>query len=308
MTEREIEENGQEYDLKKSCRKVGQLYPVLKAADGEVLDGLHRVESDSGWKTLVLENIKTPEEKIIARLIANFHRRSVSSQEKSQWINGLAEIYRNQGLKMKGKKASMEDHTGANEIVDKICEVTGLAKQTVHQYLSESYKNPSYRRTEPSQHHPEKPAEEVIYNMLKGGDDHCTWARQVITRFKADIETELLESPLFRKKVLDSIPRSLQQPMKPAIAFDPMKDEQVQELMRLKEEDVFRANGFVKAMTGQKVPQESYRERKARISKEKEGYEPVGQLYPVFVEECPQCLCNKCEHADSCIERVRPED
>jgi hypothetical protein len=81
MEEREIEQNdegnGQEYDLKASTRRIGQLYPVLKAADGEILDGLHRVKSDPSWKALVLPNIRTSEEKIIARLIANFHRRTV---------------------------------------------------------------------------------------------------------------------------------------------------------------------------------------------------------------------------------------
>ncbi len=37
------EENG--YSLKGSTKLVGQLYPVLMAKDGEILDGIHRSEA-----------------------------------------------------------------------------------------------------------------------------------------------------------------------------------------------------------------------------------------------------------------------
>jgi predicted alpha-1,6-mannanase (GH76 family) len=102
IEEPQLEQNNQEYDLKKSTKRIGQLYPVLKAADGEILDGCHRLDSDPAWKSMVLENINTPEKKLIARLVANFHRRLVTAEEKTEWINGLAKIYMNNGLKVDG--------------------------------------------------------------------------------------------------------------------------------------------------------------------------------------------------------------
>jgi len=69
------------------------------------------------------------------RLVANFHRRQVSREEKEEWINGLAEIYRKQGLKV-GK----HDDGKSNEIKQKIVEATGLATKTVEEYLNKEFK------------------------------------------------------------------------------------------------------------------------------------------------------------------------
>lgn len=301
----QIIENDQEYDLKKSTTKVGQLYPILKANDGEILDGVHRMEADPTWKTLTLENINTPEEKLTARLVANFHRRTVSSEEKASWINQLAAIYRENGLKIEGAR---KGNLGHNEIVDRICEATGLNWRTVHRYLDPQFKNQNMIRADASQHPAVKSPEEVIFNHLKhsNSDSNPNWAKDVIDRFKQEHEAELLASPLFRRKILNSIPRNLSQPMRPAIAFDPQKDEQVQELLRLKEEDVFRDNSFQTMMDTRGRPRESQRHRVARENQE--GYEPLPNLYKTFMQECPKCLCSNCQHAKDCLERVRPDD
>lgn len=289
-----------DYDLKASTKKIGQLYPVLRAADGEILDGVHRMESDPAWKTLVLENITTPEDKVIARLIANFHRRTVATEEKAEWINQLAEIYRNNGLKIEGARNRAQ---GPNEIARKICEATGIGYRTVMEYLVSCFKQHGHRRLDPEQHQAYKEPEEIIFNHLKGGKAP-TWAREVIERFKEEYTEQLLKSPLFRKKVLDMIPKKISNPMRPATVFNPSKPEQVEELMRLKEQDVFPEQPEQKHRTSVGP---LYRHRQKREDPH-EGYEPVGPLYPVFHEECPDCLCEKCKHADMCIERVRPED
>ena len=39
-------EEEKNYDLNNSTSLIGQLYPVLKAADGEILDGYHRTDAD----------------------------------------------------------------------------------------------------------------------------------------------------------------------------------------------------------------------------------------------------------------------
>ena len=125
----------EEYDLKKSESAVGQLYPILVDKKGNIIDGFHREKADKNWKTLKLEHIDTEEKLLLARLIANFHRRQVSREEKEQWINGLAKIYKAQGLKV-GK----HDDGKANEILQKIVEVTGLADRTVSEYLHGEFK------------------------------------------------------------------------------------------------------------------------------------------------------------------------
>jgi len=88
-----------EYNLKKSEKGIGQLYPILEAKDGETIDGFHREKADKNWKRMKLEHIDTEEKKLVARLAANFHRRIVPYMEKKSWVNDLAKIYQKQGLK-----------------------------------------------------------------------------------------------------------------------------------------------------------------------------------------------------------------
>jgi len=263
LEEPQPEQNGQQYDLKASTKRIGQLYPVLKAADGEVIDGVHRIESDPSWKTLVLKNINTPEDKIIARLVSNFHRRTVATEEKAQFINQLAEIYRNNGLKVEGARDRAQ---GPNEIARKICEVTGIGHRTVMEYLEPNFKQQGHRRMDPEQHQARSSPEEIIYNHLKYDP---VWARGVIERFKE----ELLESPIFRKRVLDMIPQ-----------------EQKNAAKRIVSPFIYR-----------------HKEKKPENPAEAYG-EQLPDLYETFSQECPGCICSKCDHADTCIERVRPGD
>lgn len=133
-----------EYDLKKS-RKIGELYPVLLSKDGEVIDGFHRLKADPNWETKKLPQIDTEEKLVVARCVANWHRRQVSREEKEEWINGLARIYKKQGLKVKGKTRVFEKVSISNEIVAKIMEVTGLSDRSVYEYLNDRYKARAYK-------------------------------------------------------------------------------------------------------------------------------------------------------------------
>ena len=273
MEKPQPEQNDQEYDLKDSTKKIGQLYPVLKAADGEILDGCHRLDSDPNWKALVLENINTPEEKLIARLVANFHRRVVTAEEKAEWINGLAEIYMNNGLKVEGT-SERSPQARPNEIVKRISEVTGLSKRTVRHYLNSEFLQGACRITDPEKHYLKDP-ETVIINAM--GSHRVQYARELVDRFKEKIERELLESPIFRKKVLDKIQASVKTyPAKKGTAC----------LYRTREELA--------------------EQKRARLANDrKEGFEQLPDYYETFKEECPNCMCSKCDHADTCIERVR---
>ena len=93
----------EEYDLKKSRSEVGALYPVLLSKDGRVIDGFHRLEADPNWPTLKLEGVDSEEKVLVARPVANWHRRNISEEEKSKWINDLALYYQKQGLKISDK-------------------------------------------------------------------------------------------------------------------------------------------------------------------------------------------------------------
>jgi len=124
----------EEYDLKKSEKGIGQLYPVLKDKNGNVIDGFHRLDDDPNWRTETLEHIDSEEKLLVARAVSNWNRRKVSKEEKEEWINGLAEIFREQGYKI------LDKFPFTNEIKKKIAEVTGLHEDTVTNYLRAEFK------------------------------------------------------------------------------------------------------------------------------------------------------------------------
>jgi hypothetical protein len=71
-------------------------------------------------------------------LIANFHRRQVSREEKEEWINGLARLYQLQGLS--AEKVVLGKVV--NQIVQKLVESTGLSDRTITEFLSSEFKQP----------------------------------------------------------------------------------------------------------------------------------------------------------------------
>lgn len=198
MSSEDLPEEENRYSLKGSTSLVGQLYPILRAKDGEILDGIHRSEADGSWRSEVLENIDSEEKKLAARLIANFHRRKVSRDEKAMWINSLAELYQSQGLKVEGER---ENAQGKNEIVEAIVSATGLNWRTIHNYLEDRFKQKSHARQGLSQHETRSKASEILYNALAGRSTR--WAKSVLERY----QEELLESPSFRARVLSMLPK-----------------------------------------------------------------------------------------------------
>lgn len=186
-----------EYDLKKS-EKIGQLYPVLVDAKGNVIDGFHRLEADPNWRRERIKEIDTEEKLLVARCVSNWHRRQVSREEKEEWINGLAKLYKKQGLKV-GK------HNEANEIIDKIVSVTGLGATTVRSYLRAEF------RQEPSSevHSPRQAASETIEHSL--GKDYVERHREEVIaeekpKLERQIKRELLKSPEFVREAIERAP------------------------------------------------------------------------------------------------------
>jgi len=171
-------ESGKEYDLKKSEKLIGQLYPILEAKDGSLIDGFHREETNKNWKRLRLEHIDTDEKKIAARIIANFHRRQVADIEKHMWFNELAGLYQEQGLKV----SVGSQHK--NEIVEKITEVTGVSKQTAVKYLNSQYLQPEKEYLTTKTQQPRVLASQRIEKKL---------GKEVVDRFREEVKEELKE-------------------------------------------------------------------------------------------------------------------
>ena len=133
--------------LHKSHDQVGQLYPVLRDAEGKVIDGFHRLDIDHNWKSITLENVKTEEDRLIIHAHSNFMRRNISKKEKMDIVNRLGEIYYQQGLrpdvkveyiKPNGKKQVVI----VNQIKNKILKVLNgcLTSSQIRRYLLPKYK------------------------------------------------------------------------------------------------------------------------------------------------------------------------
>lgn len=78
-----------EFDLKKSAEKIGQLYPVLLDRDGKIIDGFHRKKVIPDW----WERVYDGDDPYLALIHANWHRRSISKDEKTRWLINLCEAH-----------------------------------------------------------------------------------------------------------------------------------------------------------------------------------------------------------------------
>ena len=108
-----------EYDIKKSVDKIGQLYPVLKSKDGKIIDGMHRKHTDKNWPELVVD--VSGYMTTVARIVANVQRREVSSKEKTAMLKELVE----------------ETHWTPEQIAEN----TGMSVSWVRKYLPSQYKD-----------------------------------------------------------------------------------------------------------------------------------------------------------------------
>jgi hypothetical protein len=69
-------------DLAASRDVVGHLCPVLRADDGQILDG-RRLLVDPNWLKRVIHT-KDARKKLLTRIHANFQRRTVSKEQKEE--------------------------------------------------------------------------------------------------------------------------------------------------------------------------------------------------------------------------------
>lgn len=104
--------------LRQSAKKHGNIYPVILAKNGSVIDGFHRLEANPNWQKLKLP-ITDKAEITILRLLANW-RRKLSKKEKTEMFDAIAQ------------------ETGWTP--KQIAEETGISYTTVKRYISDKYK------------------------------------------------------------------------------------------------------------------------------------------------------------------------
>jgi hypothetical protein len=128
-------------DLRLSSKTVGRLYPVLLDRDGNVIDGKHRLAADESWPKIKLEHVGCERERLLARLISNVCRRTVSSSEKSDTLARLGRIY-------------LEAGERPGKLAYRIAQETGMSYRWVMKYLSDALKArpraPSFPSAQPS--------------------------------------------------------------------------------------------------------------------------------------------------------------
>ncbi|GAI06477.1 unnamed protein product [marine sediment metagenome] len=195
--ERMIEER----DLKTSEKAVGQLYPVLRDADGNVIDGYHRLDVNSEWKSVTLENVKTEEDRLIIAAHVNLGRRTIGTGEKAEIINDLAEIYYQQGLKPKVLK-EMVDKNGRmmrvqyNEIKNKIVEVLegAVSSSKIGRYLYPKYVDQTSSEAY-KEYYQERRENISAWTLLKnsyGNELRKRYGDNFIKRLEAEMENKAL--------------------------------------------------------------------------------------------------------------------
>jgi len=105
-------------ELVASEKKIGQIYPVVKDAHGNILDGFHRKRVNPDWKEVVLP-IEDELEALRVRVHLNDLRRDVPTSEKEEWIAKARNI-----LQVRGSKGTQRE----------IAETLGLSLGWVNKY------------------------------------------------------------------------------------------------------------------------------------------------------------------------------
>jgi len=134
--------------LKKSRSSLAkELYPVLEAADGEVIDGFHRLEA--GWESKrVLPNVKTRLEKLVARALAH-HRRTMTFRERRELYDNIAEELIKEGFAVPEPSPNLPpEKRDKPKVIPKVAELLCVSEHSVAQYISDKYKRGTIWRKE----------------------------------------------------------------------------------------------------------------------------------------------------------------
>lgn len=167
-------------EIKDSASKIGQLYPILLDAHGNIIDGHHRIEANKNWMKIKLENVRTEEDILLCKLISNMCRRNISPQEKGQLLEKLGNLYLNQGHE---------------KIAQKIAEKTGMSYRWVMKYI------PDYMKARPGSGGPS-----ISHNLhLNQSSNSEEFSEKSVARHATDLEksASLLLSRRPQKRVAE---------------------------------------------------------------------------------------------------------
>lgn len=189
----------EEYSLRNSTKKVGELYPVIVAKNGDVVDGFHRRNAKANWRTEVREDLDTPEKVVMARLIANKFRRQVTADEVGGWVNDLAEI----AVTIYGLKPG--------EISRWIADETGYSRDQVTNYLDDKYKRRDLATAKPGGRDD------------RGLDPIISEAEEALgpERYQ-ELRKALVRDPVVQREALKEMQR-------PPITLEPGRDKEIKE-------------------------------------------------------------------------------
>lgn len=110
-----------EFDLNCSAKGLGKLYPILKDAHGNIIDGFHRQNVDPDWPVVKVDSVDSPQKLELARLATNFCRRTLP---KAEIENRLAFLVGKCGMK-----------------AEEIAKATGISLPTIYRHLPAQFKD-----------------------------------------------------------------------------------------------------------------------------------------------------------------------
>lgn len=106
---------------------IGKLYPVLVDKRGIVIDGEHRLRADPTWFRVEVSSVESEEQRLLARLVSNVCRRSLSFEEKTEMLSNLGQVYLKQGV-------------CRSELIKTLVKKTGLSYRWVMKYIPDQLK------------------------------------------------------------------------------------------------------------------------------------------------------------------------
>ena len=127
-------------EIRRNAEAVGQVYDVLEAADGEILDGNTRLGADPSWSRKRLPKVKTKIQKLAVRYAVHI-RRKMSAKEKGEIMDGIAKELIRLGLaKPQFTKQIKKEFRDRPVVIPMVAEILGITEHTVCLYISDRYK------------------------------------------------------------------------------------------------------------------------------------------------------------------------
>lgn len=105
--------------LEISEKAIGQIYPVIKDAKGNIIDGVHRKRTKPDWKEVTLP-IEDDLESLKMRVHLNLFRREITRVEKERWVSSARQMLRRKGSERPTQK--------------EIAEALGMSREWVKKY------------------------------------------------------------------------------------------------------------------------------------------------------------------------------